>query len=59
MVTKNVRGKNAKEKLTEEGLVKFSARISIQVMKFFVEILIQEVVWYIFGTSRKIHVYLH
>ncbi|XP_057959328.1 uncharacterized protein LOC131151883 [Malania oleifera] len=31
LVTKGVRGKNASEKLTEEGLVKFSARVSIQV----------------------------
>lgn len=30
LVTK--RGKSASEKLTEEGLVKFSARVSIQVM---------------------------
>lgn len=30
-VTKGVRGKSASEKLTEEGLVKFSARVSIQV----------------------------
>lgn len=31
LVTKGIRGKSASEKLTEEGLVKFSARISIQV----------------------------
>ncbi|KAJ6913569.1 hypothetical protein NC651_015947 [Populus alba x Populus x berolinensis] len=31
VVTKGVRGKSASEKLTEEGLVKFSARVSIQV----------------------------
>ncbi|XP_022729138.1 uncharacterized protein LOC111284627 isoform X2 [Durio zibethinus] len=31
LVTKGVRGKTASEKLTEEGLVKFSARVSIQV----------------------------
>ncbi|XP_050366910.1 uncharacterized protein LOC126785311 isoform X2 [Argentina anserina] len=31
LVTKGVRGKSASEKLTEEGLVKFSARVSIQV----------------------------
>ncbi|KAK7283046.1 hypothetical protein RIF29_12273 [Crotalaria pallida] len=31
LVTKGLRGKSASEKLTEEGLVKFSARISIQV----------------------------
>ncbi|XVE53696.1 hypothetical protein DITRI_Ditri03aG0023300 [Diplodiscus trichospermus] len=30
LVTKGVRGKSASEKLTEEGLVKFSARVSIQ-----------------------------
>lgn len=29
--TKGVRGKRASEKLSEEGLVKFSARVSIQV----------------------------
>lgn len=32
LVTKGARGKSASEKLTEEGLVKFSARVSIQVM---------------------------
>ncbi len=32
LVTKGVRGNSASEKLTEEGLVKFSARVSIQVM---------------------------
>lgn len=33
LVTKGAaRGKSAFEKLTEEGLVKFSARVSIQVM---------------------------
>ena len=31
LVTKGIRGRSASEKLTEEGLVKFSARISIQV----------------------------
>ncbi|KAE8665552.1 Zinc finger FYVE domain-containing protein 26 isoform 2 [Hibiscus syriacus] len=31
LVMKSVRGKSASEKLTEEGLVKFSARVSIQV----------------------------
>ncbi|XP_062164447.1 uncharacterized protein LOC133871099 isoform X3 [Alnus glutinosa] len=31
LVTKGVRGKSASEKLTEEGLVRFSARVSIQV----------------------------
>ncbi|GAV76003.1 hypothetical protein CFOL_v3_19478 [Cephalotus follicularis] len=31
LVTKGARGKSASEKLTEEGLVKFSARVSIQV----------------------------
>ncbi|KAJ4837974.1 hypothetical protein Tsubulata_031787 [Turnera subulata] len=31
LVTKGVRGKTASEKLTEEGLVKFSARVAIQV----------------------------
>ncbi|KAL6533903.1 hypothetical protein OROHE_013736 [Orobanche hederae] len=30
LVTKGIRGKTASEKLTEEGLVKFSARVSIQ-----------------------------
>ena len=34
LVPKGVRGKSASEKLTEEGLVKFSARISIQVMTY-------------------------
>ena len=32
LVTKGLRGKSASEKLTEEGLVKFSARVSIQVL---------------------------
>ncbi|CAI9094379.1 OLC1v1030104C1 [Oldenlandia corymbosa var. corymbosa] len=31
VVTKGIRGKSASEKLSEEGLVKFSARVSIQV----------------------------
>lgn len=31
VVTKGVRGKSASEKLTEEGLIKFSARVSMQV----------------------------
>ncbi|KAL1300935.1 hypothetical protein HN51_045559 [Arachis hypogaea] len=31
LITKGLRGKSASEKLTEEGLVKFSARVSIQV----------------------------
>lgn len=31
LVTKGVRGKSASEKLSEEGLVKFSARLAIQV----------------------------
>ncbi|CAL2234569.1 unnamed protein product [Prunus armeniaca] len=31
LVTKGVRGKSASEKLSEEGLVKFSARVAIQV----------------------------
>lgn len=31
LVTKGLRGKSASEKLTEEGLVKFSTRVSIQV----------------------------
>lgn len=31
LVTKGIRGKSASEKLTEEGLVKFSARVAIQV----------------------------
>jgi zinc finger FYVE domain-containing protein 26 len=35
LVTKGVRGKSASEKLTEEGLVKFSARVSIQVIRFY------------------------
>ncbi|KAL0323864.1 UNVERIFIED_CONTAM: hypothetical protein Scaly_2353500 [Sesamum calycinum] len=30
LVTKGIRGKTASEKLTEEGLVKFSARVAIQ-----------------------------
>lgn len=34
LVTKGIRGKSASEKLTEEGLVKLSARISIQVMTY-------------------------
>jgi zinc finger FYVE domain-containing protein 26 len=32
LVTKGLRGKSASEKLTEEGLVKFSTRVSIQVI---------------------------
>lgn len=32
LVTKGSRGKSASEKLSEEGLVKFSARVSIQVI---------------------------
>lgn len=32
LVTKGIRGKSASEKLTEEGLVKFSARVTIQVV---------------------------
>lgn len=32
LVTKGIRGKSASEKLTEEELVKFSARVSIQVI---------------------------
>ena len=35
LVTRGVRGKSASEKLTEEGLVKFSARVSIQVILSF------------------------
>lgn len=31
VVSKSVRGKSASEKLSEEGLVKFSARVAIQV----------------------------
>ncbi|KAA3489962.1 Zinc finger FYVE domain-containing 26 [Gossypium australe] len=31
LITKGVRGRSASEKLTEEGLVKFSARVAIQV----------------------------
>lgn len=31
LVSKAVRGKSASEKLTEEGLVKFSSRVAIQV----------------------------
>lgn len=31
LVTKGVRGKTASEKLSEEGLVKYSARVTIQV----------------------------
>lgn len=34
LVTKGVRGKSAYEKLSEEGLVKFSARLAIQVGDF-------------------------
>ncbi|KOM31294.1 hypothetical protein LR48_Vigan01g084900 [Vigna angularis] len=34
LVTKGVRGKSSFEKLTKEGLVKFSARISIQVIRY-------------------------
>lgn len=34
LVTKGLRGKSASEKLTEEGLVKFSARVSIQVIGY-------------------------
>lgn len=34
LVTKSLRGKSASEKLTEEGLVKFSTRISIQVVGY-------------------------
>lgn len=32
LVTKGIRGKSASEKLSEEGLVKFSARVAIQVI---------------------------
>lgn len=32
LITKGVRGRSASEKLTEEGLVKFSARVAIQVI---------------------------
>jgi zinc finger FYVE domain-containing protein 26 len=32
LVTKGLRGKSASEKLSEEGLVKFSTRVSIQVI---------------------------
>lgn len=35
VVTKGLRGKSASEKLTEEGLVKFSARVAIQVNIYF------------------------
>lgn len=31
LVTKGVKGRTASEKLTEEGLVKFSARVATQV----------------------------
>lgn len=31
VVTKGIRGKSASQKLTEEGLVKFSARVAMQV----------------------------
>lgn len=31
LITKGARGKTASEKLSEEGLVKFSARVAIQV----------------------------
>ncbi|XP_047251765.1 uncharacterized protein LOC107839091 isoform X3 [Capsicum annuum] len=31
LITKGIRGKSASEKLTEEGLVKFSARVAIQI----------------------------
>lgn len=34
LVTKGLRGKSASEKLTEEGLVKFSTRVSIQVIEY-------------------------
>lgn len=34
LVTKGLRGKSASEKLSEEGLVKFSARVSIQVIGY-------------------------
>lgn len=33
LVTKGIRGKSASEKLSEEGLVKFSARVAIQVLQ--------------------------
>uniref|UniRef100_A0A2P2L9N6 Uncharacterized protein LOC105638290 n=1 Tax=Rhizophora mucronata TaxID=61149 RepID=A0A2P2L9N6_RHIMU len=36
LVTKGVRGKSASEKLTEEGLVKFSTRVSIQVIMSYI-----------------------
>lgn len=36
LVTKGVRGKGASEKLSEEGLIKFSARVTIQVIIPFV-----------------------
>lgn len=32
LVTKSLRGKSASEKLSEEGLVKFSSRVAMQVM---------------------------
>lgn len=32
VVTKGIRGKSASQKLTEEGLVKFSARVAMQVV---------------------------
>lgn len=38
-VAKGGRGKSASEKLSEEGLVRFSARISIQVMPSRVDII--------------------
>lgn len=38
LVTKGIRGKTASEKLTEEGLVKFSARVAIQVYFRFLSI---------------------
>ncbi|KAG5034279.1 hypothetical protein JHK85_009584 [Glycine max] len=34
VVTKGLRGKSASKKLTEEGLVKFSTRVSIQVLSY-------------------------
>lgn len=34
VVTKGLRGKSASKKLTEEGLVKFSTRVSIQVIGY-------------------------
>jgi zinc finger FYVE domain-containing protein 26 len=34
LVTKGLRGKSASEKLSEEGLVKFSTRVSIQVIGY-------------------------